>query len=460
MKSVYGYECQSCKSISYNEDGIVAKKCSCGSPNFKKVVYMPKQEEFLDKLHFIKEINQEEFKQFQKDMYDCWRDVDNLIEVYLDIEPNYRKIISLWIIGTYFHDSFQSYPYLFLNAMRGSGKTRLLKIIKSLSRDGEILNSLTEAILFRTKGTLCIDEFESIGRKGSENLRELLNSAYKKGTIVKRMVKKKTAEGEEQVPESFDVYRPIAMANITGIDDVLGDRSIQIILEKSINKSKTKLVENFDDNIKFNNIRYNLAKLNPDNININVDNVGNVGKQLCRYIHEIVFECWNDYISQTYIYTNYIHTLSTFTTFTTLKDKFKVLMDSNLTGRDLELALPLLTLTLYFDEDLFGDIFGEILKWFEEVAIHKQEEERVENYDISLSEWISQQPESTNFIPLKEITEEFKKFLGVNDEWLGNKWIVRSLKRLNLIKEKKRKPYGTGILLDFNKAKKKMEMFK
>jgi len=76
-----------------------------------------------------------------------------------------------------------------------SGKTRLLKIIASLTK-GDILSSLTEAILFRTKGTLCIDEFEGIIRKGNENLRELLNTAYKKGTKVKRMIKKKSGRSK------------------------------------------------------------------------------------------------------------------------------------------------------------------------------------------------------------------------------------------------------------------------
>ena len=64
--------------------------------------------------------------------------------------------------------------------MKGSGKTRTLNLITELSNNGKVLNSLTEAVLFRTTGTLAIDEFEGMERKGQENLRELLNSAYKK----------------------------------------------------------------------------------------------------------------------------------------------------------------------------------------------------------------------------------------------------------------------------------------
>jgi hypothetical protein len=42
--------------------------------------------------------------------------------------------------------------------------------------------------MFRTTGTLAIDEFEGIQRKGTEALKELLNSAYKKGSVVKRLI--------------------------------------------------------------------------------------------------------------------------------------------------------------------------------------------------------------------------------------------------------------------------------
>ena len=115
--------------------------------------------------------------------------------------------------------------------MRGSGKTRILKLIASMSKNGEVLGSLSEAVLFRTaKGrTICIDEFEKVGSHENQALRELLNAAYKKGQKIKRMKK----AGDEYVVEEFDIYTPICMANIWGMDEVLGDRCITIVLEKS-----------------------------------------------------------------------------------------------------------------------------------------------------------------------------------------------------------------------------------
>jgi len=36
--------------------------------------------------------------------------------------------------------------------MKGSGKSRAMALITCLSKEGQMLNSLTEAVLFRTKG--------------------------------------------------------------------------------------------------------------------------------------------------------------------------------------------------------------------------------------------------------------------------------------------------------------------
>ena len=126
--------------------------------------------------------------------------INDILGYYCDIPKETRQLITLWCIGAVHIKNFNTYPYLFINAMRGSGKTRLLKLMMKIC-GGDVLNSPTEAVLFRTDNPLAIDEFEGIGRKGSENLRELLNSAYKRDIKVKRMKKKKTMEGEEQVVE-------------------------------------------------------------------------------------------------------------------------------------------------------------------------------------------------------------------------------------------------------------------
>ncbi len=138
--------------------------------------------------------------------------------------------------------------------MKGSGKTRILNLITNLAKNGKHLISLSEAVLFRTasNSTFCIDEFERIAGKEKQALRELLNAGYKKGMAVER-AKKVTFQGgqfsnEKYKIERYELYCPIAMANIWGMEEVLADRCISLVLEKSSNKKITRILENFDEN--------------------------------------------------------------------------------------------------------------------------------------------------------------------------------------------------------------------
>lgn len=159
-----------------------------------------------------------------------------ILKDWMDLEDRYYHIVALWILGTYFMDDFETYPYLFINATKRSGKSRLLKILAKLCR-GIHTTSMTEAVLFRLPMMksvgLFIDEAERIGSKGKEALRELLNSAYKRGVKIYRA--RKSAKSEAYVLDEFEVFVPISLANISGLDDVLEDRCITLVLERSFN---------------------------------------------------------------------------------------------------------------------------------------------------------------------------------------------------------------------------------
>lgn len=369
-----------------------------------------------------------------------------IIEVlkdYCDIEEKYYSLIAIWIIGTYFHDNFPTYPYLFFNAMKGSGKSRVLRLIALLSKDGELLNSLTEAVLFRTKGTLGIDEFESISKKGNENLKELLNSAYKKGIKVKRMRKVHTKEGEEQQVEEFDVYRPIIMANIRGMDEVLNDRCISIILEKSNKLSITKKMELYDNDTRILGIHSFLLEQ---------------CSKCIVYTPENIYKEWNNYININY--TNYTHynnsTNSTNYTKEEYLSFFNKLNESGINGRNLELAMPLLVIA----SSLNIEIFDSLLDTFKEIIEEKKKEDLVESIDISLIDFISQELNDRKWIQVKELFQKFKGYVQVEDDWFNEKWFGRALRRLKLTKDKKRMSYGVLVVLDVPKAQEKIKMFR
>ena len=379
-----------------------------------------------------------------------YEEIIQILKEYTDLREEYYSLVALWIVGTYMHNEFNTYPYLFINAMRGSGKTRLLKLIANMSYNGEVLGSLTEAVLFRIpKGnTLCLDEFEGITRKGNEGVREMLNACYKKGSKVRRMRKKRSHDGEEQVIEEFEPFKPICMANIWGMEEVLGDRCLTMILEKSLKKDIMRIIEDFDKNLMINSIKRGLET------NL---------VQLCSYFSvEGYIKKWNIYIKSKYTTQTTYNTYTTENTDTTLEDDYLELFnkidDTGINGRNLELFFP-----LFIIADFVGDeALNKILDIAEKLNKEKREEEMTESKDVALIDFVSQQNDN-DFVSVKKLTNSFRYFLGEDEKedlWINAKWVGRALMRLSLYSQKRRVGSGIEVILNVSKAKEKIKLFK
>ena len=379
---------------------------------------------------------EKEKEEFKTNILTAYRNLVDILKEYLDMDKEYYNIVALWIIGTYFHKEFPSYPFLYFNAQKGSGKSRAMNLITFTSKDGTMMNSMTEAVLFRTKGTLGIDEYEGMTRKGNENLRELLNSAYKKGIKIKRMKQQKTLEGIKLVVEEFEVYRPILIANIWGMESVLGDRCIPLILEKSHRKEIINLVEIFHEDSKVMETKKLLNQCS-----------------LCSFLSfQKAYKKWNSFVKNNY--TNYINNINN-TNYISYNLLFKSLNLMDLNGRELELSLPLCLVA----NEISSKILKETTLTLKKIFSDKRAEELVEDRDTSLIDFVSQEPPRTIY-QMSHFTEKFKEFLGVSDDWINVKWMGRALKRLNLIKEKRRVGKGVQIELNVEKAQKRIKMFK
>jgi len=413
----------------------------------------------LDRMLQAAGVLDEDFKPITDDkvrleLSDIYKDIIYTLKYYCGLDEKHYTFLAVWSIGAVNIQKFNTYPYLFINAMKGSGKTRLLKLMAKIT-GGDVLNSLKEAVLFRTKGTLAIDEFEGVNRKGNEELKELLNSAYKKGVKVKRMRKVKAFDGEQQVVEEFEVYRPIIMANIWGMDEVLGDRCVKIVLDKSNNPNITKKIEDFNTNPTLQTLVCRLC---------------HVGC-FCN-IYSGIERAWNYYISNKYPTQQTLHTLLTQPTQPTQEeinilenikkveenflDFFNKIDESNLDGRTLELTFPLLFIASFLGED----VFNELLETFKEMDKEKKDENIIESYDVSFIDFVSQEKDENYWISLKDLVRKFKEFLQIDKEWINEEWIGRTLKRLNLAKEKRRKTRGREVILNILKAQEKIRMFK
>ena len=431
------YECKLCGSVITNEKDSPVK-CVCGN---------------TDLVLLAKQYTDEEIENTVKEYRETYFKIIETLDYWLDIPESYRKIIALWVVGTYLHKEFNSYPFLFFNAMRGSGKTRTLNIIKNLAWNGVITNNPTEAVIFRSAGkrTLIVDENESIVNKEKSTLRELLNAAYKKGSIVERMKKVKGKEGEEQVMEAFDLYGPIAMANISGMEEVLGDRCISVVLEKSSDPGKTKLIEDFEENPLFLEIKRTFEKNQCS---------------LCSVVSlKNIKPKWNKYVKLNY--TNYTTTHTTHTTLTTQEEEnevseqelglFNKIKELDIDGRNLELFFPILSI----GSILGDDIIEEILNIIKTLVNTKKKNEYSDSPDIAVYEFVGKK-DPLQFYPLSDLLAEFKHFFVADDgdrDWLNAKWFGRALRRLNLVVDDRRESKGMKVILDINKAKDKSQMF-
>jgi len=322
-----------------------------------------------------------------------------IFQKYLDTTELNYTLLTTWTLGTYFHNKFETYPLLLLMARKQSGKTRTLKLISSLAEgsDGSTSTSITETFLFRHQtGSVFFDEMESISSREKTALRETINAVYKKGNKIIRYTEKKVEGKKQYVEESFFPFYPLGLANIYGFGDVLTDRSLQIILQRS-SKSQTKLIEDFSTNQEILKLKKELSKLEV-----------RVPKNL--------FSEWNNFIQKKECDS-------------TLINLFKKIEKTKLSGRPLEIFFPLFIIAKYFGvlEELInaaGDYMAQ------------QEGEFVDNIDDLLQNFMDIH-QYEGFIPLTTLLSDFKKSLEEPEEWMNSKWFGRALKRLGLIARKR-----------------------
>lgn len=408
-----------------------------------------------EKVIVKEDISEEILKKTIKENYEK---IIGVLMEYCDLREDHYPIIALWIIGTYLHKEFLTYPYLFFNAMKGSGKTRILKLISYLMNNGKLLVSLSEAVLFRTASSsgFCIDEIERIARQEQATLKELLNAAYKKGLKVERAEK----DGDSWIVVGYDVYCPIAMANIWGMEEVLADRCISLTLEKSNNQEITRLLENFEENEKINEIKKELNNV------FSVYSVEKVTKSLYRAWNIFIHNYQKNIFIKNNIppYTNRNNTNYTDNRITNDKSShnlelFDKIYETSLDSRHLELFFPLLILADFCSVD----VLTELLETAQNIVKEKKAEDVVESKDVALIDYLSKKAETKEYQGLSELTASFKEYLEEDDEnakWTNSRWLGRALKRLNLIKDKRRVGKGIEVVVNYDKAREKIKMFR
>jgi hypothetical protein len=160
--------------------------------------------------------------------------VRETLESHIDLrDPHQYVFLSLWIIGTYMFEGFESYPYVHVNGPKGVGKSTALDFLSRVCFNGELTPNISASAHFRlmhgSSSTLSIDELEKLYRKSLSDERMILLAGYKKGGTVLRSVNR----GGRWHPKRFEVYGPRAFASQAGFEDVMASRTVKILMSRT-----------------------------------------------------------------------------------------------------------------------------------------------------------------------------------------------------------------------------------
>jgi hypothetical protein len=145
-----------------------------------------------------------------------------------------------------------------------------------------------------------------------------------------------------------------------------------------------------------------------------------------------------------------------------MEDTWRAIDETGIFGRNLELFFPLLLSSYMLNNEIFLDMIN-IGSSLNKV---KGEDEFAESKDVSLIEFISQCDRYRfEYVFTSDLFAQFKNFIGNqgNDDesrWLNTTWFGCAIKRLKLFSDRKRAAKGQLILINVDKAKEKLKIFK
>ena len=148
------------------------------------------------------------------------------------------ELVALYVMSTYMLDGFQVIGYLRSSGDTGSGKTTLLEIIAETAHLGSLVTSGGSFASLRDLSdmgaTICFDDAERImdPRKGDPDKQALLLAGNRRGVSIP--MKELAPDGKRWKTRLVNTFCPRCFSAISLPDRVLGSRSIQIPLVRSL----------------------------------------------------------------------------------------------------------------------------------------------------------------------------------------------------------------------------------
>lgn len=314
------------------------------------------------------------------------------LEYYFEFsnDPTY-DIVTLWSIGSYFYHIFPAYPYLFINGPKRTGKSKLLLFLKPVCHNAFMSSSITTAALQRTieslRSTLLIDEHEFFSNRHKLSERQMeLRAALLDGYHIGSEALKVEGDKDKRV-NTYATYSPKALANIAGLDDILEDRCIYILMQRALGPQKNTEIDVTDH--EWIDIKNKLHRLYLENASV---------------LSELSAVCAVD---------------------------FKAVQ-----SRDRQLWLSLVTLARFFEERGIKNLTNSIIEYARSMSNMKSVEEQ-ETHEVILVHALNDLVKSSDWYTPTTIKYEFQEVLKECDpdsdiSWVNNKVVGRMLKRIGL----------------------------
>jgi hypothetical protein len=152
-------------------------------------------------------------------------EVRAFIHRYVDLSPLYEDIAAHYVLLTWVHDAFNELPYLRFRGEYGTGKTRALLAIGSISYKSFFASGASTVspifhVLDAFGGTLVLDEADFRFSDATADLTKILNNGNMKGLPVLRTM---TNRHRELNPQAFKVYGP----KIIGMRESFADEALE-----------------------------------------------------------------------------------------------------------------------------------------------------------------------------------------------------------------------------------------
>jgi hypothetical protein len=152
-----------------------------------------------------------------------------LIELHIDVTPDERLAVALWILHTYVFGRFTITPRLaLLSPVRGCGKTTLLTLLELLCADPYKDDNITPASIYHLLGTreytLLLDEGDNLGLFANHVLRSVFNAGHRRGGSITRFISGR--------PRKYSVFAPLSTAAIGTLPLPLMHRSVVVNMQR------------------------------------------------------------------------------------------------------------------------------------------------------------------------------------------------------------------------------------